>query len=87
MQLIKTSVYHRYSKGWKTQWIKPPSPVYRLLIQFWIYWEQLKENSGRKRSDGINKEIKKLIFLHLLQSAKLNSSVHFTFEQHSIYIL
>lgn len=35
----------------------------------------------------MKKEIKELSFLHFLQSAKLNSSVHLTSEQESIYIL
>lgn len=35
----------------------------------------------------MKKEIKKPSFLHLLQFAKLNSSVHLTFEQESIYIV
>ena len=41
----------------------------------------------KKKSDGIKKDIKQRSFLHLLQSAKFNSSVHFAFEHQSIYIL
>lgn len=87
MLLIKTSspLYHRSSKGWKTQWIRLPPPVYWLLIQFMIYWEQLKENSEKNLMELI-KELRNSSFLHLLQSTRLKYPFHFwtTLNLHSL---
>lgn len=49
-------------------------------------WKDILEKKI-KNLTGWKKEIKKPSFLHLLQFAKLNSSIHLTFEQESIYIV
>lgn len=46
-----------------------------------------KDSLGEKKKKGWIKKLRNPTFLHLLQSAKLNSSVHFTSAQELIYIL
>lgn len=86
MTLKKTSstLHDRYSKGWKTQRIRFPPPVIRLLIQFWIYWEQLKKIL-KKKSDGINKETY-LFTLAAVCQVQFKCPFHFqtTFNLHSL---
>lgn len=58
--------------------------MYWLLTQFWIYWEQVKENNNKKNLMELMKKLSNSSFY--ICCSLPSSSVRFTFE-HSIYIL